>query len=68
MTIAVGGDRAANIWVQPIDEGPLRPPKPLTDFKDGGGIWGFDWSKGGRLAMARGPINMDVVMMSREKR
>jgi len=50
--------------VQPVDGG---APRPLTDFKDGGGIWSFDWGKDGRLAMARGPDNQDVVMMSREK-
>jgi Tol biopolymer transport system component len=61
----VGSDRVANIWVQPVDGGASRP---LTDFKDGGGIWSFDWSKDGRFAMARGPVNKDVVMMSREKR
>jgi Tol biopolymer transport system component len=60
----VGSDRVANIWVQPVDGG---APRPLTEFKDGGGIWSFDWSKGGRFAMARGPVNQDVVMMAREK-
>ncbi len=60
----VGSDRVANIWAQPVDGG---APRPLTDFKDGGGIWSFDWSKDGRLAMARGLMNNDVVMMSREK-
>jgi len=60
----VGNDRVANIWMQPVDGG---APRPLTDFKDGGGIWSFDWSKDGRFAMARGPVNKDVVMMSRER-
>jgi Tol biopolymer transport system component len=61
----VGSSRAGNIWTQPIDGG---APKPLTDFKDGGGIYSFDWSKDGRLAIARGPVNTDVVMMTRGRR
>ena len=61
----VGNAGVANLWTQPVDGG---APRPLTDFKDRGGIWSFDWSRDGRFAMARGPNNTDVVMMSRERR
>ncbi|MFI5166471.1 MAG: protein kinase [Thermoanaerobaculales bacterium] len=60
----VGKAGVANLWMQPVDGG---APRPLTDFKDRSSIWSFDWGKDGRFAMARGPVNSDVVMMSREK-
>lgn len=50
-----------NIWSQPIEGG---PPKQLTDFKSDL-IFRFDKSRDGRqLALARGNISSDVVLIS----
>lgn len=50
-----------NIWAQPIDGG---PPKQLTDFKDQR-IFSFAWSRDGKqLALSRGTMNSDVVLIS----
>ncbi|MFS8086178.1 MAG: hypothetical protein ACMG6H_11165 [Acidobacteriota bacterium] len=50
-----------NIWSQPIDGG---PPKQLTDFKSDL-IFRFDWSRDGKwLAVARGNISSDVVLIN----
>jgi Tol biopolymer transport system component len=52
---------ATNIWAQPLDGG---PPKQLTDFRDGL-IFNFAWSRDGKqLALSRGIINSDVVLIS----
>jgi len=51
----------SNIWVQPIDGG---PPKQLTDFKELRLI-NFAWSRDGKqLALSRGTVNSDVVLIS----
>ena len=51
----------SNIWAQPIDGG---SPKQLTDFKDHR-IFNFAWSRDGKkLALSRGLINSDVVLIS----
>ena len=51
----------SNIWTQPLDGG---PPKQLTDFRDGI-IFNFAWSRDGKqLALSRGLINSDVVLIS----
>lgn len=52
-----GGD---NIWSQPVNG---SPRKPLTDFKSES-ISSFSWSRDGkRLAISRGPITTDVVLL-----
>jgi Tol biopolymer transport system component len=48
-----------NLWGQPIDGG---APKQLTRF-DEGKIFAFGWLKDGSLAMSRGVITADVVLI-----
>ena len=48
-----------NLWGQPIDGG---APKQLTKF-DEGKIFAFGWLKDGSLAMSRGVITADVVLI-----
>ncbi len=51
----------SNIWSQPIDGG---PPRQLTDFKSDL-IFGFDLSRDGKqMALARGTIANDVVLIA----
>jgi Tol biopolymer transport system component len=51
---------ADNIWRLPLDGG---VPKKLTHF-DSGHIWQFAWSPDGKkLALTRGPISQDVVII-----
>lgn len=51
----------SNIWSQPLDGG---PPRQLTDFKDQL-IFDFAWSRDGKqLALSRGVVNSDVVLIS----
>jgi Tol biopolymer transport system component/DNA-binding winged helix-turn-helix (wHTH) protein len=58
--IAVRGG-VSNIWSQPLDG---SPPRPLTNFPSGQ-IFSFAWSPDGRqLAMTRGTISSDVVLIS----
>jgi Tol biopolymer transport system component/serine/threonine protein kinase len=52
-----------NIWSQPIDGG---APKQLTDFK-ADQIFYFNWSRDGRLAISRGLMINDVVLISDSK-
>jgi eukaryotic-like serine/threonine-protein kinase len=53
-------DGVSNIWTQPIAGG---APKQLTDFKSDQILW-FDWSPDGQqLAVSRGTITSDIVMM-----
>ena len=50
----------SNIWRQPIDG---SPPNQLTHFKSGR-IFQFAWSRDGKqLALARGTVSSDVVMI-----
>jgi len=50
----------SNIWIQSLVGG---PPKQLTDFKDQQ-IYGFAWSRDGKqLAISRGVMNNDVVLI-----
>jgi Tol biopolymer transport system component len=52
---------ASNISSQPVDGG---PPKRLTDFTSDR-IFSFEWSRDGKqLALARGTVNKDVVLIS----
>ncbi len=51
----------SNLWGQPLDGG---PPRQLTDFKDQR-IFNFAWSRDGKqLALSRGVVNSDVVLIS----
>ena len=51
----------SNIWSQPLDG---SPPKQLTDFKSDR-IFNFAWSRDGKqLALSRGVVNSDVVLIS----
>jgi Tol biopolymer transport system component len=55
---------AANIWSQPVAGG---QPVQLTDFTSDN-IYSFDLSRDGRqLALARGFVSSDVVVMSESK-
>ena len=57
-------DNVVNIWRQPIDGG---EPKQVTDFKDSE-ISSFAWSRDGRsLALTRGTLVSDAVMISQVK-
>jgi serine/threonine protein kinase/Tol biopolymer transport system component len=50
----------SNIWTQPLDG---SPSKHLTDFKTHR-IFNFDWSRDGKwLALARGTVTNDVVLI-----
>jgi len=50
----------SNIWGQPLSGG---APKQLTDFKTEQ-IRAFAWSRDGQLAVSRGVVNSDVVLIS----
>ncbi|HEY0322206.1 MAG TPA: protein kinase [Pyrinomonadaceae bacterium] len=53
-----------NIWAQPVDG---SPPKQLTDYKVDQ-IFDFNWSRDGKqLAISRGMVNSDVVLISNFK-
>jgi Tol biopolymer transport system component len=54
----------SNIWEQPLDGG---QPKQITNFKSGQ-IFFFDWSQDGKqLALSRGFVSSDVVLISELK-
>ena len=55
--IIVNRDGVDNIWSQPIDG---RPPIQLTHFKSDR-IFAFDWSRDGKLVVARGTVTPDAV-------
>jgi serine/threonine protein kinase/Tol biopolymer transport system component len=51
----------SNLWAQPVDGGPL---KQLTNFKSEQ-IFNFAWSPDGKqLALSRGVVNRDVVLIT----
>jgi Tol biopolymer transport system component len=51
-----------NIWIQPLDGASSRP---FTQFADGRSIFDFAWSSdGGRLAIARGTVSTNIVLLS----
>ncbi|MCM3874029.1 MAG: hypothetical protein ND895_25355, partial [Pyrinomonadaceae bacterium] len=51
----------SNIWRQPLNGG---EPVQLTNFTTGR-IFNFDWSRDGKwLALARGSVTSDVVLIS----
>lgn len=61
LTYIVTKDGVSNIWAQPLDG---SPPKPLTDFKSDLIIY-YAWSPdGNNLALARGSMISDVVLIS----
>ena len=54
----------SNIWSQSVDGG---PPKQLTNFKSDLIFW-FDWSRDGKqLALSRGTVNSDVVLINESR-
>jgi Tol biopolymer transport system component/DNA-binding winged helix-turn-helix (wHTH) protein len=58
--VSVGN--VSNIWGQPLDGG---PPRQLTNFKDQI-IFDFAWSRDGQqLALSRGIVNSDIVLISK---
>ncbi len=54
----------SNIWSMPVDGG--GAPKQLTQFK-ADQIFFFAWSKDGQLALSRGLVINDVVLISEQK-
>lgn len=64
LTYIVTRAGVSNIWSQPVDG---SPAKELTDFKSNQ-IFFFDWSRDGKqLALARGGITSDVVLINEIK-
>ena len=54
----------SNLWRLPLDSSPV---KQITDFKTEQ-IFQFDWSRDGRwLALARGSVTSDVVLVKDSK-
>jgi Tol biopolymer transport system component len=53
-------DGYCNLWVQPLTGG---TPRRLTDF-NGDRIFGFDFSRDGRLAVLRGAVKHEIVRIS----
>ncbi len=49
----------SNIWEQPVEGG---PPKSVTHFNSDK-IFSFDWSRDGRLALSRGTVPTDAVLI-----
>ncbi|MFL6334245.1 MAG: protein kinase domain-containing protein [Pyrinomonadaceae bacterium] len=61
LTYINGRGIVTNIWLQPVDGG---QPRQLTDFNTDR-ILSFDWSHDGKwLAVSRGVVNNDVVLIS----
>jgi Tol biopolymer transport system component len=54
----------SNIWLQPITGGAARQ---LTNFTDGT-VWSHSWAADGRLALARGRSDQDIVLITSEGR
>jgi hypothetical protein len=64
LTYPVTRGGVTNIWIQSLDG---APPQQLTNFRDGL-IFDFAWSRDGKqLALSRGLINSDVVLISNFK-
>ena len=57
--VLVTKNGVSNLWVQPRDG---RPARPLTDFKSDL-IFDFAWSPDGDLALSRGTVTSDVVLI-----
>lgn len=61
LTYILTASGVSDVWSQPIDGG---APKQLTNFKTDQIFW-FDWSRDGKqLAVARGSVASDVVLIS----
>jgi eukaryotic-like serine/threonine-protein kinase len=54
----------SNVWIQPVAGG---APRQLTNFADGL-IWEHSWSADGRLALARGRFDQNIVLVTSEGR
>jgi Tol biopolymer transport system component len=50
----------SNLWIQPTDN---SPAKQITNF-DSDQIFSFDWSKDGKIAIARGKSQNDVMLIT----
>lgn len=60
LTYVYESNGADNIWSQPVNGGPR---KPLSNFKSDN-ISSFAWSRDGkRLAISRGPVTTDIVLL-----
>jgi len=57
---ADSGDGDCNLWVQPLTG---AAPRRLTEFH-GDQIFGFDFSRDGRLAVLRGAVKSEIVRIS----
>jgi len=64
LSYVVTSGGTSNIWVQPITGG---APRQLTNFTEGV-IWAHAWAPDGRLALARGRVNQDIVLITSESR
>jgi Tol biopolymer transport system component/DNA-binding winged helix-turn-helix (wHTH) protein len=61
LVYSVTNDGVSNLWLLPRDGG---PPTQLTDFKDGSIFW-FELSRDGkRLALSRGSVSADAILIS----
>src|SRR5262249_24043555 len=61
LTYTVTEHGVSNIWSQPLSGG---PPKAVTDFKSDQ-IFDFAWSRDGKsLALSRGQLSRDVVLLT----
>jgi Tol biopolymer transport system component len=54
----------SNIWMQQVAGGPATQ---VTGFTEGV-IWSHSWAADGRLALARGRVNQDIVLVTLEGR
>ena len=54
----------SNLWLKPLHGG---APRRLTDYTSEQ-IWAYDWSPDGRLAIARGSVSQDLVLITDAKR
>jgi Tol biopolymer transport system component len=58
---AVTNNGIGNIWTQPLPDG---TPRRLTDL-DAGEVFSFAWTRDSkRLAVARGTVSTDVVLVT----
>ena len=61
LTYILGPKGAGNLWLQQINGG---KPTQLTDYKENG-VWQRQWSHDGKqVALVRGEINSDAIMIS----
>ena len=63
ITYADTRNGVSNIWGQPLDGG---VPKQLTNFRSEQ-IRAFAWSRDGQLAVSRGLVSSNAVLISGEK-